>query len=269
MGPSASWKRMFSRLKWTRAAPRSSRAGGPAVPDGAMVYAIGDVHGRHDLLIDLLDRIADDAAAHPGAEVSLVLLGDLVDRGPESGAVIELCATRDWGDWRPRFLLGNHEEMMLGALGGDLEAARHWLRNGGRETMLSYGVNEAALSGSTTDRLVDRFAALVPPHHIAFLRAMEDHVVVGDYWFVHAGVRPGVPLERQKPSDLRWIRREFLESSADFGGFVVHGHTITSEPEVMANRIGIDTGAYATGRLTALALAGERRWIIQAEGARG
>lgn len=234
----------------------------PAIPGGQRVYAVGDIHGRLDLLAALRTAIAEDDALHPPAETTVVLLGDLIDRGPESAGVIAF--SRTWRDAEDlRILCGNHEEMFLESL-DNLEVFQHFLRFGGRETALSYGVDRALFDSSPLGAAQRLMAEAVPETDIAFLKNLEDYLVIGDYLFVHAGIRPGLPLDRQASADMRWIREPFLSSRAGHARFVVHGHTISPEPELRANRLGIDTGAYMTGRLTALGLEGTRRWLIEA-----
>ena len=234
----------------------------PAVPAGRRVYAVGDVHGCLVQFETLIAAIEADDAARESAETTIVLLGDLIDRGPDSAGVID--AARALAARRTvRLLMGNHEEMMLEAL-ESTEVLKHFLRYGGRETVLSYLTDTEAYHQAEIDAAQAMFRAAVPPEHLAFLRAMEDQVAIGDYLFVHAGVRPDVLLEQQRVADLRWIREPFLSHRESFGPVVVHGHTITDKPEVRPNRIGIDTGAYRSGRLTALGLEGTSRWLIEA-----
>ena len=162
--------------------------------------------------------------------------------------------------------MGNHEEVFLRAVDGDLRALRFLVRIGGRETLLSYGISEEEYRGLDFDELLASFQKSVPASHIAFLSAFENMIEIGDYLFVHAGVRPGVPLEAQDPHDLVWIRAPFLQSNADFGKIVVHGHTPGREPVIRGNRIGIDTGAVFTDRLTALKLEEGSRALLHADG---
>lgn len=232
-----------------------------AVPPGERVYAVGDIHGRSDLFLALIDAIeADDRSREPAA-TTIVLLGDLVDRGPDSAGVIS--AARDLAARRNvRIVWGNHEEMFLQCF-GDVELLRHFLRYGGRETVLSYPLDTAEWNAATHDEAQDLMRAAVPEEDLAFIRGFEDAIVIGDYLFVHAGIAPGIPIEEQSQQDLRWIREPFLSHGGDHGYVVVHGHTITPEPVIRSNRIGIDTGAYATGRLTALGLDGVGRWLIE------
>jgi serine/threonine protein phosphatase 1 len=232
------------------------------VPQGQRVYAVGDIHGRLDLFEQLLQRIEEDNARRGPAETTLILLGDLVDRGPESRGVVDR-AMQLVQTGKVRVLAGNHEEMLLTSIESD-EALRHFLRHGGKETLFSYGLPPEEYSRSTLPELRERMNALVPAEHVAFFRAMEDRIAIGDYLFVHAGVRPEVPVEQQTTSDLRWIRREFLDHAQWHGHMIVHGHTITEEPEALPNRIGIDTGAYASGRLTALGLETDGYWFVSA-----
>lgn len=234
----------------------------PAIPDGRRVYAIGDVHGRLDLFAVLTEAIDADDRARGLADTTCLLLGDLVDRGPDSAGAIEH-AIRWRGGRGVRLLAANHEEMFLAAL-DDIEAFRHFLRIGGRETIHSYGVDAAAFDGATYREAQVLARDAVPASHRVFLSAAEDVVQIGDYVFAHAGIRPGIALDEQRGDDLRWIREPFLTSEAHHGVVVVHGHTITDEPVVRHNRIGIDTGAYRSGRLTALGLEGTRRWLIEA-----
>jgi serine/threonine protein phosphatase 1 len=239
----------------------------PSLPEGERVYAIGDLHGRRDLLDAMLDLIAQDEAARGGANTTLVFLGDLVDRGPDSRGVLDrLIALRD-GDRGVRFLCGNHDEVFLKALKGDAKALRFLTRIGGKETILSYGIDQNVYDGADYDALAALVDRHVPGSHLRFLEALEDRWQSGDYLFVHAGIRPGVPVDQQKPSDLRWIREDFLSCRTRHPHMVVHGHSITSSADVCPNRIGIDTGAFASGRLTALGLEGTDSWFITATGA--
>jgi serine/threonine protein phosphatase 1 len=251
---------MFQALKQMFA--RGADAPAPAVPSGQRVYAVGDIHGRCDLFEALVEAIeADDAAAGP-AETTVVLLGDLVDRGADSAGVIELA--RQWqARRRVRILGGNHEEMFLRSF-DELEMFRHFLRHGGRDTALSYGIDRALFLAAELEEAQQLMRDHVPAEDIAFLEGFEDMVTIGDYLFVHAGIDPRVPLDAQRRQDLRWIREPFLSHTDSHGPVVVHGHTITEAPEDRGNRIGIDTGAFMSGRLTALALEGTTRRYIEA-----
>lgn len=236
------------------------------VPDGQRVYAIGDIHGRLDLLDSLLELIGQDDLGREAARTRMVFLGDLVDRGPHSKGVIDrLIEMRDSGV-DAVFLLGNHDEIFLKAVSGDIKAARMLTRIGGRETILSYGMSPEDYQGYDFEELVRLLATLVPRQHVEFLSSFQDYIEIGDYLFVHAGVRPGAPLNEQRATDLRWIRGEFLESKADHGKMIVHGHSISDGVDARSNRIGIDTGAFASGRLTAIALEKQNSWFLTASG---
>ncbi|MBY9061368.1 serine/threonine protein phosphatase [Sphingomonas yunnanensis] len=246
-------------LRPSRPAPAAS----PSVASGERLYAIGDVHGCRDELERLLALVDADDAARGGAQTSLIFLGDLVDRGPDSaGAVARLL---DLARERPstRFLKGNHEEVFLLALAGDREALRLFCRVGGRETLMSYGLSRQDYDALDYDALAERLPALVPVAHRDFLDGFEDLVISGDYAFVHAGIRPEVPLDEQVAADLRWIRGSFLDYRRPHPKMIVHGHTITDGIDRRANRIGVDTGAYASGKLSALGLEGGESWTLQ------
>lgn len=232
------------------------------VPDGLRVYAIGDIHGRLDLLDQLLFRIEADERARGGARTQLIFLGDLVDRGPDSAGVVQRCLELQQSGRAVRFLMGNHEEVFLKALRGSQEALRFFVKIGGRATILSYGFSEQEYGALDYDDLLPALIERVPSAHVEFLDSFEDRIAVGDYLFVHAGIRPRVPVEEQTGGDLRWIRNEFLDFRGSHGAIVVHGHTICDEVEERQNRIGIDTGAFASGRLTALGLEGGQRWYL-------
>ena len=247
-------KRLFSPFRESDAAP--------AVPPGRRVYAVGDIHGRSDLLDAALHRIAGDDGARDPAQTTLIFLGDLVDRGPDSAGVVERLRRLAETDVDTRFLLGNHEEVFLLALSGDIRAVRLFCRIGGRETLLSYGLSSAEYEALNYEEVAERLVALVPSAHREFLAMFEQLIELGDYAFAHAGVRPGVPFAEQSAEDLRWIREPFLDHRGALEKVVVHGHTIRSEVEFRRHRIGIDTGGYATGRLSVLGLEGEERWIL-------
>jgi serine/threonine protein phosphatase 1 len=232
------------------------------VPDGVRLYAIGDIHGRLDLLDQLLFRIEADERARGAARTHLIFLGDLIDRGPASAGVVQRALEVQQSGRSARFLMGNHEEVFLKVLGGSLEALRFFVKIGGRATILSYGIDAADYDALHYDELLPILIDRVPQEHVAFLQSFEDRIAIGDYLFVHAGIRPRVPIDDQTGGDLRWIRSEFLDYRGTHGAIVVHGHTITDEVEERSNRIGIDTGAFASGRLTALGLEGGERWYL-------
>jgi serine/threonine protein phosphatase 1 len=230
------------------------------------VYAIGDIHGRLDLLEGLLGQISRDEVERGGPAGELIFLGDLVDRGPNSAQVIDRLMVLKAERPNVRFLLGNHEEVFLGALAGDPKALRLFSRIGGEETILSYGVSPQAYAQADYDELHRLLVEAVPAAHRDFLESCEDMVVAGDYVFVHAGIRPGVPLADQRPADLRWIRDEFLRARGPLEKLVVHGHTISEEIVELPHRIGIDTGAYRSGLLTAMGFEAKKRWVLQEQG---
>jgi serine/threonine protein phosphatase 1 len=241
---------------------RRTRPALPAIPEGQRVYAVGDIHGRLDLLERLLGQVEADDRGRGAAETQLIFLGDYVDRGPASCGVIDrLIALRDE---RPstRFLIGNHEQLFLKVIDGDESSMRSFLRIGGRETLFSYGIEPVTYRSSSRDDLLAMIPEHVPAAHRAFLASLESMIELGDYLFVHAGIKPGRPLHEQTTSELCWIRGEFLDHRESFGRIVVHGHTVMDEPDVRSNRIGIDTGAFETGRLTALGLEGGDRWFL-------
>ena len=241
----------------------------PSVGKGRRVYAIGDIHGRLDLLEDILRRIRRDDASRGAAETHVIFLGDLIDRGSDSAQVVDramqLAASGEFDSLR--FLKGNHEEVFIRAARGDALSTSFVSRYGGRETLISYGLAAEALEQMDEEQLIDWMLNHIPRAHVDFLDAFEDLIEIGDYVFVHAGIRPKVPLDEQKPQDLRWIRDEFLNWRRSHDGkIVVHGHTIMLEVDEQPNRIGIDTGAYHSGRLTALALEGQERWYLSTAG---
>ena len=225
----------------------------PAIlPPGQRVYAVGDVHGCVEQLEALHRAIAHDLADRPVAAALLIHLGDYVDRGPDSAAVVALLAAGPPIAGLPTLnLMGNHEHMMLDALAsGDAEAAGLWLSNGGADTLFSWGVPRQTKPAD--------WAACIPLPHLAFLRNLAMTHQEGPYLFVHAGIRPGVRLRQQVREDLLWIREPFLSAKGDHGMVVVHGHTPVREPVVRANRIGIDTGAVMGGALTCAVLEDDR-----------
>ena len=228
------------------------------LPEGQRVYAIGDVHGCLEPLIALHAAIADDLADRPVAQATVIHLGDYVDRGPDCAETIDRLATE------PALvgatvvnLMGNHEEMMIQAIStGRAEDAAHWMRNGGAESLLSWRI------GRNVPQIV--WATMIPFPHQRFLRGLALSHRIGPYFFVHAGIRPGVAVENQKKDDLLWIREPFLSFKKDLGAVVVHGHTPVRDPVVRSNRIGIDTGAVLGGILTCAILEADRVGFLQA-----
>jgi serine/threonine protein phosphatase 1 len=222
--------------------------------ENTRVYVIGDIHGRLDLLDRLIDEIERDAEER-GASSLTVTLGDYIDRGPDSRGVLDRLLSNPFpGDYVA--LKGNHE-VLLETFLEDSAIGAHWRQLGGLETLRSFGVSIAAtMVGKNYEEAAEQLRVALSPVHTKFLASLKTSLTVGRYFLCHAGIRPGVALERQRPQDLMWIRGEFLRSRLDFGKIVVHGHTPTAEPEVLPNRINIDTGAFATGRLTCVVLEG-------------
>lgn len=231
------------------------RARAPRVAPGLRIYAVGDIHGRMDLLAMLLEKIAADAQTGPSCKMQ-IFLGDYVDRGSESRAVIARM-TEPFPGYDVRFIRGNHDQMAMDFL-DDPNAYQAWRAYGGTETLRSYGVAVPRLeSQASAEELHRQFRQALPASHRNFLTGLVPFVEVGGYFFTHAGIRPGVPLGSQTTHDMMWMRDEFLGSTADHGRIVVHGHSPAPEPVRKMNRIGVDTGAYATDRLTAAVLEGD------------
>lgn len=235
----------------------------PRTEQGVRIYAVGDVHGRLDLLMRLLGLVVDhyptlEPAPH---NLTLLFLGDVIDRGPDSAAclntVAQLCEAN-----AAKMLLGNHEDMMLASIDGNPDAQAAWLQHGGLATLHSYGIDPPSEHEDAFD-FAERLASGVPEDHVAFLRSLDTSCRSGSYFFSHAGVRPGVALHKQAPEDLYSIRSEFTESEAWHGAVVVHGHSIVDTVEMRHNRIGCDTGAYETGRLSCICLQDDFRAVLQ------
>jgi serine/threonine protein phosphatase 1 len=236
---------------------------------GCRAYAVGDVHGRLDLLDAILAEIERDMAARRPVRTFLVFLGDLIDRGPDSAGVVERLRTYRHNDAELVMLSGNHEEVLLEILSGKLGVLPAWLKFGGVECATSYGIDPEKLRQADERRAIEIVREKVPRRHREFLRSFADTFRFGDYLFVHAGIRPGVGLDEQDRKDLRWIREPFLGDAKEHGFLVVHGHTITREVDERPNRIGIDTGAYQSGILTAVAVEDDRRWFLRADALAG
>ena len=229
----------------------------PRLPEGTRIYAIGDIHGRLDLLDEVLARIDADMTEHPTSNATRVFLGDYIDRGPDSKRVLERLIS--YCVAQPTVcLMGNHEAYLREFLNNpDILSA--WRRYGGLDTLLSYGLAPTMKTKAQEHRkLASDLNGLLPSSHREFLSNLKRYFVCGDFFFVHAGVRPGISLTEQSEDDLLWIRDDFLQCEDDFGKVVVHGHTPVLEPDVRLNRINIDTGAYATGRLTCLVLESDK-----------
>lgn len=232
------------------------------VPDGKRVYAIGDIHGRPDLLRKIHTLILEDVETREPAENIVIYLGDYVDRGHDARGVLDILTGQPLPGFRSIHLMGNHEDFMVRFL-EDPKVGPPWIVNGGNATLKSYGVslqkvyNEEALKEGR-----NQLMARLPPPHWMFLQGLKTHHIEGDFLFVHAGIRPGVPTKEQEPQDMMWIRDDFLNSEAEHDHVVVHGHSINPKAEILDNRIGIDTGAYDTGKLTCLVLDGGKKDLL-------
>lgn len=242
---------LFKKKKVAITAPEN-----PRVPDGVIVWAIGDIHGRLDLLKPLVEAIIADAAASDADRKVVIFLGDYIDRGPESRGVIQYLAAlpKNVGiEWR--FLKGNHEEAMLDFL-DDPTTGMTWCEYGGDATLASYGLRLPQMKHKPEawKHLAADLDHKITPAELEFLQGLKLSLSIGDYFFAHAGARPGVPLDQQSERDLMWIRNSFLDSEVGFEKVVVHGHTPTAEVHVDGRRIGVDTKAYESGVLSALRL---------------
>lgn len=233
----------------------------PRLPEGLRFYVVADIHGAENALVDVLTRIDADQAAHPSKRSVQIFLGDYVDRGPATRQVLERLIARARSH-EILMLKGNHEELFLSFF-KDPAVLSSWRQYGGLQTLTSYGLQP---SFSPTEeeqlKLSAQFERAVPAEHRLLLEGLPSSFSCGDYYFVHAGVRPGIPLKNQKDEDLLWIRQDFLLHEGMFEKFIVHGHTPVKEPEVHKNRINLDTGAYATGRLTCLVLDDDKQEFI-------
>lgn len=237
----------------------------PRAPRGHRAYAVGDIHGRLDLLDQLLAMIEQDVERSPARKSLLIFLGDLIDRGPDSSGVVERLRTYSHDRLQMHVLAGNHEEILLRLLVGERGLLDGWLKFGGAECLRSYGTEPSTLDGLNETDALAVVQAAIPHEHKQFLGSLADTVSFGDYLFVHAGIRPGLDLSLQSQFDLRWIRKQFLDCEDDHGMIVVHGHTISESVDERPNRIGIDTGAYRTGVLSALVIEGEHRMVIDTD----
>lgn len=236
-------------------APSPSRQVRASVPDGTRIYAVGDIHGCSNLLGRLLRSIEADCKRRPVVRPITVFVGDYIDRGPQSRDVLDLLLR--WGrDNDAIFLRGNHETFLPRFL-ADSRTLDDWRQYGGLETLLSYGLRPTLNPDRSEQvRLANELASALPDEHLDFLQSLDLVYGCGDFLFVHAGIRPGVPIHEQTEGDLLWIREEFLAHERPFERFVVHGHTPVSTPDLRPNRINIDTGAFATGCLTCIAIEG-------------
>jgi serine/threonine protein phosphatase 1 len=235
-------------------------------PESLRVYAIGDVHGRLDLLQAMHGRIGADIAARRPADWRIIHLGDYTDRGPSSKGVLDFLIAARGRDGRIISLMGNHDSGLLEFL-AEPDPYDLFATNGGEDTARSYGVELRMATAADLAMSAEALRAAIPAAHTEFLRSLPRSVTFGDFFFCHAGVRPGVSLERQDPSDLIWIRDEFLDHPGLYEKIVVHGHTPSGEPEVMANRINVDTGAFYSGVLTCAVIDGRDKMVMDVRGA--
>jgi serine/threonine protein phosphatase 1 len=237
--------------------------GYPPAPEGFTVYCVGDIHGRLDLLLDVQRRIDADKARSDADQTAEIYLGDYIDRGPESAGVVSQLIDRARAT-RAIFLRGNHEQMLLSFLEGDNGCLEPWRAVGGIATLMSYGVDARLLVRSAApDEVRRNLEANMPPQHRRFLELTGAYIRAGAYLAVHGGIRPGVRLEDQKTSDLLGIRQDFLHYEGNFDFIVVHGHTPVAVPDLRRNRINIDTGAFATNRLSCLRIGSDGARVLE------
>jgi len=228
-----------------------------ATPAGQSAYIVGDVHGCYVELRALLKTIADHAKHHAPDGYKLVFLGDLIDRGPDSQKVVEFLKDFSPENVELIYLMGNHEEVYLRVVEGQVEALKSWFGFGGRSCLRSYGVDNLGEINLDIENLLFRAQSKIPKSHVEFIRGFQDYFVFGDYLCVHAGIRPKKKLEDQKSQDMRWIRGDFLKYSKPHPYKVVHGHTIVEQAQDFGNRIAVDTGAYNDQVLSAVFLQDE------------
>ncbi|RLA20924.1 MAG: serine/threonine protein phosphatase [Gammaproteobacteria bacterium] len=232
------------------------------IPEHTRVYCIGDIHGRVDLLTTLHEQIIADSSGYTGQKI-LIYLGDYIDRGLHSKEVLDLLIDQPLQGYQSVFLRGNHEQVLLDFLNIDPGIVLQWFGFGGQATFLSYGVSVAGIPfGEQIYQLQSDLAAKIPEKHLSFYQQSQFSYTLGDYFFVHAGVTPKVALNRQLPLDMMWVREEFLNSRYRYEKMIVHGHSVFETPDIQKNRIGIDTGAYASGNLSCLVLQDEQRRFI-------
>lgn len=244
-------------LRWA-----SRHQPGARLPAGERIYAIGDVHGEGRLLLNLLVKIDQDNRVREQAKTTLVLLGDIIDRGDQAAELIRTLSYTE--DPRLVILKGNHEQLMVEAYQGDADALDLWLRIGGRTTLQGFGISNNCLDSTEDFELIDLLKNTIDMKIIDWMNQLPTSWTAGDYFFAHAGIRPGIPLDQQNERDLMWIRQQFLKSNADHGKVIVHGHSIDPGlPRLGGNRIGLDTGAHEHRRLTALGLEDDQQWLLR------
>ncbi|MET0705311.1 MAG: metallophosphoesterase family protein [Tardiphaga sp.] len=230
-----------------------------SLPAETRIYAVGDIHGRADLLADIIARIDDDLQRRPIRYATEVYLGDYIDRGPDSSSVLDMLAVRMVRN-DAICLRGNHEAMLEAFL-RDPATLPDWLPLGARQTLASYGIASVTAEQSAVT-VHHHFTSNFPPAHQVFLQCLRNSFCCGDFFFVHAGIRPSVPIERQQERDMLWIRKEFLNATQDHGKYIVHGHTPVPHADIRSNRVNIDTGAWRSGVLTCVAIEGDTLLIL-------
>ena len=243
---------MFGLLKRRKAADAASQSGAPSGPNNAIGFMIGDIHGCFDALQILLGKIEVESRAHPDREAHIIFLGDLMDRGPASKAVIAFLKDYNPDFAQAHFIMGNHEEVMLQVLGGDIDAMMSWFQFGGKDCARSYGVESLGAVLMNPEIVLADIQRAVPKDHLDFIGGFKDFHMFGDFMCVHAGIKPGVALADQKSADMRWIRKRFLDYKKPHPHMIVHGHSVVETAEILPNRIAVDTGACHGGPLTAL-----------------
>lgn len=264
LGRDTVWDFMFSFLK-KKTAPQNN-APAYTMPEGEIVYAIGDVHGCFNAMVDLLGKIEADRLKRPEEKSTVVFLGDLIDRGPSSRQIIEFLMNYapDWTE--VMYLRGNHEEVMLDVLSGNISAMRSWFEFGGKDCARSYGVDNLGQIHINPEHIMMSLQARVPDAHLSFLDSFSDAFSFGDYLLVHAGIKPKVAIAEQSPYDMRWIRTSFLDYKKPHPVKVVHGHSVVEgEPENHSNRIAVDTGAHKGRPLSAVCLCGGEETFLQSD----
>lgn len=252
----------FFKRGSTRNKPKDTE---PAPSIGGQAYMIGDIHGCYNQMVDLLMRIQQDIRERPEQNTHIIFLGDLIDRGPDSAKVIDFLINYSPEYADVSFLMGNHEEVFLSVMKGDIKSLTAWMEFGGRSCLRSYKVENLGLIHADPARLMRETLEKVPKAHIDFITGFEDYIVKGPYLCVHAGIAPGIALSNQKSRDMRWIREKFLNYRKPHDHIVVHGHTIVEDPVVLSNRIAIDTGAYSGGPITALRVDDEGTAFLQSK----
>jgi serine/threonine protein phosphatase 1 len=234
---------------------RKKKAPSYRTPENTRIYAIGDIHGCCELLKKIHQKIIDDAKAHDHKDIVVVYMGDYIDKGPKSKEVIDSLINNPFDGYKKIFLKGNHEWVMMNFLNNP-EIGTSWLRYGGDETLKSYGVNIHSANGQkkSNQQLSEDLERVISADHMAFYDKLRLSHVEGDYFFVHAGIRPGVEIEDQNQEDLLGIREEFVKYKKPFDKKVIFGHTIFDKAINQSNKIGVDSGAYLFGRLSCVVL---------------